>query len=48
MRDSIALLLQIGLIGWLPSSDALVDLAGQKETLQQAELNLSSGVFVRF
>ncbi|MEJ2140280.1 MAG: hypothetical protein P8Y61_12690 [Gammaproteobacteria bacterium] len=48
MRDSIALLLQIGLIGWLPSSAAVVDLAGQKETLQQAELNLSSGVFVRF
>lgn len=45
---SWSLLLQMGVSGWLPSSDGTVDFADQAERLQRPEIVMVSGILFRF
>jgi hypothetical protein len=46
--DSWSLILQLGLSGWLPSSDGTVQFAGETEQLQRPEIVILAGVMVEF
>ncbi|MDP6673377.1 MAG: hypothetical protein QGH93_00800 [Gammaproteobacteria bacterium] len=46
--DSWNLIIQLGISGWLPSSDGAVRFAGETERLQRPELNIMSGVLLEF
>jgi len=46
--DSWSFLIQLGLSGWLPSSDGTVQFAGETEQLQRPEIVVLAGVLVEF
>jgi hypothetical protein len=46
--DSWNFIIQLGLSGWLPSSDGTVEFAGETERLQRPELVILSGVLLEF
>jgi len=46
--ERLGLLLQVGLAGWLPSSDGHVEVGGETVRLQRPELIITSGLLLRF
>ncbi len=46
--DSWSVVIQLGVSGWVPSSDGTVQFAGEKEHLQRPELIVLSGIMLEF
>jgi len=46
--DSLNFMIQLGLSGWLPSSDGTVEFAGEEERLQRPRLVLLAGLMLEF